>query len=80
MRDTFKLARLTKTKPKFKTGSEVLFLPSLDELDTGLEGKLIIDGSYYKDSTELDSFLPFEPTWVYLFKGIQLTAIEKDLK
>ena len=64
---------------KFELGQKVKYLPKLTGFDN--RKKLEIVDRYFKESDSLHDALgiPFQPTWVYFFKGTLLSAIEKDI-
>lgn len=64
---------VSKGTPKFKKGDKVLYIPKLSGLNPNK--KLTISNVSYKNGDAFTS-----PGWYYTFHGIELSAIEKDLK
>ena len=68
-----------KTKPKYKIGDLVYYLPKLSGFDN--KKALKIENLYFQDHDTLyDSLgVKFTPTWCYGFEETCLGAVELDL-
>jgi len=70
--------RTTKTCPKYSIGDKVKYLPKLSGLNVNTPFE--ISALRWEDKEPLFADPNFRPMWVYSFKGMNLGAIETDLK